>query len=162
MSILPIVQAPDPKLREISRPVSQQELNFSPAIRKLCGDMLDTMRKHHAWGLSAIQVGVPLRIITVGHRCIPFQVLINPTIMEVSQHLERSSEGCLSIGNGNAPLVPLMRPRALKVAFVDRAWQPHGLECHKLAAVIIQHEVDHLDGRLITDYADMAPGRLVS
>lgn len=157
MSILPILQDPDPKLREISQPIDERELNFSPAIRKLCGDMLDTMRKHHAWGLSAIQLGVPLRLMACNPRTgIPFSVLVNPTIIRVSTELQRSSEGCLSIQRGKSLLVPLMRPARLSVTFFDRAWQPHGLDCQKLAAVVIQHEVDHMDGRLITDYAAMA------
>lgn len=151
--ILPILQDPDPKLREISQPIEE----LTPALRKLAGDMLDTLRHHHAWGLSAIQVGVPVRMIVCNPRTgVPFSVLINPVIIRVSQELQRSSEGCLSIQGGKSILVPLMRPARLSVTFFDRAEQPHGLDCQKLAAVVIQHEVDHLDGRLITDYAAMA------
>lgn len=151
--ILPILQDPDPKLREISEPIE----SFTPALRKLAGDMLDTMRHHHAWGLSAPQVGVSVRMCAFNPKTgVPFQIVANPVVIRVSQDKQRSSEGCLSIKQGKNFLVPLMRPARLSVTFFDRAEHPHGLDLSKLAAVVMMHEVDHLDGRLITDYAAMA------
>lgn len=146
--ILPIVQVPDPILREVSKEI----VEFTTVERRLAGNMVDTLRKHKGWGLSAVQVGVPLAIVAINPRCgIPFEVMINPKIIQYSGSMD-STEQCFSIDYGKGPLVKLRRHANVRVAFLDRAGNGFQVNCAKLPAIIMQHELDHLAGKMITDY----------
>lgn len=120
-------------------------------MRRVAGDLLDTMRKRHAGGLAAIQIGEAVRVIAISPRVgFTFSVIVNPVILERSGHKTREDEGCLSIRNGHeAARFRVLRHWKIRVSFADRAQQPHELDVVGFPARVIQHEVDHLDGILI-------------
>ena len=150
--ILPILQIPHPLLRTVSAPIQQ----LTPALRKLAGDMLDTTRKHHAVGLAAVQVGSSVRMITISPSTgCPYAVLINPRLVSHSADSREGEEGCHSIGEGK-PRWSVRRYTQVVVEFTDRADQPCRLTAGGLAARVLQHEIDHLNGKLITDYVKVA------
>lgn len=146
MTILNILHFPDPRLRNIARPVKQVD----DTIRKLADDMLETMYAAPGIGLAATQVNVDKRVIVIDvseDKDKPLY-LINPEILEL-EGVEEMEEGCLSI-----PGVYEMVQRADKarIRSLDRDGQPFEMEASGLLAVCIQHEIDHLDGKLFVDY----------
>lgn len=151
MAIRPIVTVPDPILRETSAPVERVDDD----TRSLVDDMLETMYDAPGIGLAAIQVGVPRRIVVldVAHKddddnrqpiC-----MINPEIVAIGGELRPYEEGCLSLPD---VLVDIERPATLTVRYVDRDGEQRELAADGLLATAIQHEVDHLDGKLIIDF----------
>lgn len=153
MMIRPILQVPHPTLHMPSVEVKE----FTTGMRKLAGDMIDTMRHHKGLGLAAIQLGEPVQIITINPKCkIPFAVLINPKIIEKSVEMLNNSEQCFSIEYGKGPRITIRRHKAIVVAFLDRAGHGFQVKCMGMAAAIVQHECDHLAGKLITDYVKAA------
>lgn len=146
MSQLAILHYPDPRLRIRAQPVSA----VTPAIRQLIADMLETMYAAPGIGLAATQVGVDLRVIVVdvSEQGDAARVFINPEIMSQDGR-EKMQEGCLSV-----PGVFEEVERAERIGL--RAWDPDGrrleFEADGLLAVCIQHEVDHLNGKLFVDY----------
>lgn len=149
MSLLPIVLLPDPILRTVSAPVERVD----DEVRRLVSDMFETMYDAPGVGLAAIQVGVPRRllVIDVSGEDDPPQplALINPRILSQSEELRMHEEGCLSIPDVR---VEIDRPARIKVAYIDRDGKPRELDADGLLATAIQHEMDHLDGRLIIDF----------
>ena len=149
MAILPIIVAPDPRLKKVSPPVEQVD----DAVRRLMDDMLETMYVAPGIGLAAPQVGVLKRIIVVdvapkdGARQ-PHQ-MVNPELLWVSDEDANYEEGCLSLPEHYAEVV---RPAAIKVGYLDRDGQARELEADGLLATCIQHEIDHLDGILFVDH----------
>ena len=150
MSKLPIITLPDPLLRRKSAPIERVDAELG----RLIDDMLETMYEAPGIGLAAIQVGVPRRLIVLdvadeeveGRQPI---VMINPKILELGPELKSYEEGCLSIPDVR---VDIERPSTLTVEFLDRDGRAQRLAADGLLATAVQHEVDHLDGRMIIDF----------
>lgn len=149
MTVKPIITLPDPLLRKASAPVERVDDD----IRKLADDMLETMYDAPGVGLAAVQVGVPIRLIvldTAKDEGPPRPlVLINPEILTLGSELREHEEGCLSIPDVR---VDMERPGSLTVRYIDRDGVQQELAAEGLLATAIQHEVDHLNGRLIIDF----------
>lgn len=146
MAILDILHFPDPRLRNKAKPVAEVD----DGVRKLVDDMFETMYQAPGIGLAAIQVNVPLRVVTIDiseERDQPL-ALINPEILE-RDGIEEMNEGCLSV-----PGVYEKVQRADHIRFraLDRDGEPFEMEAQGLLAVCVQHEIDHLDGKLFVDY----------
>ena len=146
MSRLDILRFPDPRLRRRAEPVNAIDDN----VRRLLDDMLDTMYDAPGIGLSAPQVNVAKRVVTIDvseDRSAPL-CLVNPEIRSVSGETE-TEEGCLSLP-GVYEIV--RRPERIRVCALDRDGRSREIEAEGMLAVCIQHEIDHLDGRLFVDY----------
>ena len=146
MAIRSILHFPDPGLRNESKPV----VEVDDDIRSLIDDMLETMYDAPGIGLAAPQINVFKRIIVVDtseDKSAPL-VLINPELLETEGE-EEMEEGCLSV-----PEIyeTVRRAEWVRVKGLDRHGEPFEMEVHGLEAVCIQHEIDHLDGRLFVDY----------
>ena len=168
MAIRPILYIPDPRLKMVAEPVAE----ITDEIRKQVKDMFDTMYEAPSIGLAAPQIGVMNRVVVVdcARRAeelgeegpIANQaeideasaepdpiVLINPEIIWFSDELRLHEEGCLSIPEYYAEVE---RPATLRVRFLDRAGKPQEIDAGGVLATCIQHEIDHLDGKLFIDY----------
>jgi len=146
MAILDILHFPDPRLRNKAKPVSVVD----ERVRKLVDDMFETMYQAPGIGLAAIQVNAPLRVVTIDiseERNQPL-TMINPEILE-REGVEEMDEGCLSV-----PGIYEKVQRADRIRFraLDRDGNPYERDADGLLAVCIQHEIDHLDGKLFVDY----------
>jgi peptide deformylase len=149
MALLPIITLPDPVLRKMSARVERVDDD----LRRLADDMLETMYDAPGVGLAAVQVGIPRRLIVVDtsgkdEERSPL-VLINPEILELGSDMRLHEEGCLSIPDVR---VEIERPGALRVRYLDREGKQQELQAEGLLATAIQHEIDHLNGRLIIDF----------
>lgn len=149
MSILPILVAPDPRLKVISEPVREVDDN----LRALMDDMRETMYDAPGIGLAAVQVGQPLCVIVMDltpkdEEKKPLY-LINPEISWASEDLVVFEEGCLSLPDY---FEDVARPDKVKVTFLDYQGNPQEIECEGLEATCIQHEMDHLQGILFVDH----------
>lgn len=150
MAKLPIISLPDPLLRSVSQPVERVD----DELRRLADDMLETMYEAPGIGLAAIQVAVPRRMLVLDITDKEKEpqnpiVMINPEIVRLGDTLAPYEEGCLSIPDVR---VEIERPTTLTVRFLDRDGKLQQLEAEGLLATAIQHEVDHLDGKLIIDF----------
>ncbi len=149
MTILPIITLPDPMLRQASSPVE----SVDAAILRLADDMLETMYDAPGIGLAAIQVAVPKRLLvldTAGDNEAPNPlVIINPEVLSTGSAMRLHEEGCLSIPDVT---IEIERPATCIVRYVDRAGKQQLLEASGLLATAIQHEIDHLNGKLIIDF----------
>ncbi len=149
MALLPILTAPDPRLKKKAKPVDKVD----DGVRKLMADMLETMYAAPGVGLAAPQVGVGLRVIVLdvareGEPMAPMK-LANPEIVWASEDDNTYEEGCLSVPEHYAEVV---RPRAVKVRYLDESGAAREIEADGLLATCLQHEVDHLDGILFLDH----------
>lgn len=147
MAKLDILEFPDPRLRTKAKPVA--EVNDS--IRKLCDDMLETMYEAPGIGLAATQINVHKQVIVIDvseEKNQPL-VFINPQIEVLDSHLQEYDEGCLSVPGYYETV---SRPEKVKVTALNRDGESFIMECEGLLAVCIQHEVDHLEGKLFVDY----------
>ncbi|WP_339671117.1 peptide deformylase [Dasania marina] len=147
MTILNILEFPDPKLRTIAKPVVQ----VTDQTRQLIDDMLETMYAAPGVGLAASQVDVHQRIVVIDtseDQSDP-QVFINPEVTVLDDHLFDYDEGCLSIPGFYETVT---RPEHIRVKALGRDGQPFEIEPQGLLAVCIQHEIDHLEGKLFVDY----------
>lgn len=153
MSVRPIVITGDPVLHRPTRPVT----DFDDELRGLVADMYETMDAAHGVGLAATQVGVPLRLFTFVYEndddAPDRGVLVNPRltlgkISEIEPDKEDEAEGCLSVP-GLA--YPLKRADWAKVSAQDEFGRPIEFEATEWFARIMQHETDHLDGKLYVD-----------
>jgi peptide deformylase len=149
MALLPIITLPDPVLRKLSARVERVD----DELRRLADDMLETMYDAPGVGLAAVQVGIPRRLLVVDASGKDEErhplVLINPEILTLGSEMRVHEEGCLSIPDVR---VDIERPGSLRVRFLDRNGKPQELEAEGLLATAIQHEIDHLNGRLIIDF----------
>jgi len=149
MAIRPILHIPTPCLREVAAPV----VEINDEIKTLIKDMLDTMYDAPGVGLAAPQIGVMHRVIVMdpaGEEEEPTPLaMINPKITWLSDELRVHQEGCLSIPEYYEDVE---RPDACKVTYLDQDGKSHDLECTGLLSTIVQHEIDHLDGKLFIDY----------
>ncbi|MEJ2609953.1 MAG: peptide deformylase [Candidatus Thiodiazotropha sp.] len=146
MAILDILHFPDPRLRNKAKPVTQVD----DSIRRLIDDMLETMYQAPGIGLAATQVNVAKQVVVIDlseEKNQPL-CLINPEILE-KQGVEEMEEGCLSV-----PGIYETVSRANQIRFkaLDRDGVPFEMEADELLAVCVQHELDHLDGKLFVDY----------
>jgi peptide deformylase len=147
MALLPILCYPDARLHTVARPVQAVDAR----VKKLVGDMLDTMYEANGIGLAATQVDVHERVIVIDvseHRDQPL-VLINPEIVWASADKQVSEEGCLSV-----PGVydGVERAAAVKVTALDEQGRSRTIEAEGTLAVCMQHEMDHLLGKVFVEY----------
>lgn len=147
MALLPILQFPDPRLHKVARPVAVVDAR----IQALVADMLETMYDAKGIGLAATQVDAHERVIVIDvseERDQPL-VLINPEIIWSSAEREISDEGCLSV-----PGIydEVERAKQVKVKALDATGQSRVIEADELLAICIQHEMDHLQGKVFVEY----------
>lgn len=146
MANLTILHFPDERLRTVAKPVEQVD----DALRALIDDMFETMYDAPGIGLAATQINVHKRLIVIDvseEKDQPL-VLINPEILEKSGE-EEMDEGCLSVPG---IYEKVQRADRVKIHALDRNGEPFELDVDGLLAVCIQHEIDHLDGKLFVDY----------
>ena len=147
MAILPILSYPDPRLHTVAKSVQQVD----DRVRQLVSDMLETMYDAHGIGLAATQVDVHERVVVIDvseERNAPL-VLVNPEIVWYSPEKHRGDEGCLSV-----PGIydGVERADAVRVQALDAQGQERTIEASDLLAVCIQHELDHLQGKVFVEY----------
>ena len=147
MAILPILCYPDPRLHTVAKPVQQVD----DRVRQLVSDMLETLYDAHGIGLAATQVDVHERVVVIDvseERNAPL-VLVNPEIVWYSPEKHRGDEGCLSV-----PGIydGVERADAVRVQALDAQGQERTIEASDLLAVCIQHELDHLQGKVFVEY----------
>ena len=149
MAVLPIIVAPDPRLKIKAKPVSAVDAS----VRKLMDDMLDSMYAANGIGLAAPQVGDQRRVIVVdvareGDERKPM-FLANPQIIGVAEEDRPHEEGCLSLPEHYAEVT---RPDWVRVRYLDRDNEIREFNAEGILATCIQHEIDHLDGVLFVDH----------
>lgn len=145
--ILRVIQYPDEVLRAICDPVTV----FDDTHKQFYGKLIDTMRHHRGYGLAAPQVGKTIRVIAISQTVgVPWALMINPVIVNKSAETSVEREGCLSIEEG-VPRFEVRRHNRITVEFMTRTGKPVSLNLAGLAARVVQHECDHLDGRLVID-----------
>jgi peptide deformylase len=147
MALLPILTYPDPRLHTVAKPVAVVD----DRIRRLVADMLDTMHDANGIGLAATQVDVHERVIVIDvseDHGSPL-VLINPEITWASEEVQVNDEGCLSV-----PGIydGVERASRVKVTALDGDGKPRTIEAEGMLAVCIQHEMDHLLGKVFVEY----------
>lgn len=154
MSLLPIIEVPDPVLRATSAPVERVDDD----LRKLIADMFETMYAAPGIGLAAVQVAVPRRLFVIdlqepeeeeGEPVRRPLVFINPEIVSRSDEMSVYSEGCLSIPDQYADVE---RPARVRARWLDGEGQPQEADVDGLLATCFQHEADHLNGILFIDH----------
>lgn len=148
MAILPIIEAPDPRLKVKSTPVDKVD----DELRALMDDMLETMYAAPGIGLAAIQVGVPKRILVIDlqedEENVP-RYFVNPVIEHTSDDLNIYNEGCLSVPEQYAEIE---RPKKCRVRYLDYDGSEQVEDMDGLLATCFQHEMDHLEGILFIDH----------
>ncbi len=148
MTVREILIAPDPRLKKKAPKVDR----VSDGIRKLMDDMLETMCAANGIGLAAPQIGVLKRVIVMNvspcDAALPPLLMANPEIFWASEEKELREEGCLSLPEQYAEV---LRPLAIKVRYLDQDNKVCKLQAEGLLGICIQHEIDHLDGKLFID-----------
>jgi peptide deformylase len=149
MALRDIIVIPDKRLRLVSKPVERVDA----AVRKLAEDMFETMYEAPGIGLAAIQIGEPVRLVTldVAKKDDPRapQVFINPEVTWSSEELNVHEEGCLSIPDYYEEVE---RPAQVRVRYLDLDGRMQEVEADGLLATCLQHEIDHLNGVLFIDH----------
>ena len=149
MSIKEIITVPDEILKKISEPIEKIGNNE----KKLIDDLFDTMYNSNGIGLAAVQVGILKRILVVdvstkNEKSQPI-ALINPVIRNLSNDTSVYEEGCLSIPE---TFIEIERPKICEVEYIDKKGLKKNIKCDGLLSTCIQHEINHLDGKLIIDH----------
>lgn len=149
MALLTILEVPNPLLKKKSEPVAQVD----GGIRKLTDDMLETMYEAPGIGLAAPQVGVLKRIVVIdvsreNEPRRPYR-MINPVIIDRSEERVMHDEGCLSVPEQYAEVE---RAKSVTVRYTDKNGEERELHAEGLLAIAVQHELDHLDGKLFIDH----------
>ncbi len=145
----PILLHPDPRLKKLSAPVE----DLSDGLRSLADEMLSTMYEAPGIGLAAPQIGVLSRLIVLD--CVKDEgppepkIMFNPEIIAASEELNTYEEGCLSIPDQYADIT---RPAEVEVRWIDKDGNEQTQAFDGLWATCVQHEIDHLDGKLFIDY----------
>lgn len=147
MALLSILRYPDPRLHTVAKPVQAVDAR----IQTLLDDMLETMYHANGIGLAATQIDVHERVVVIDtseERDKPL-VLINPELLWASDERVKGDEGCLSV-----PGIydGVERSTAVKVSALDREGKPQTIEAEDLLAICIQHEMDHLMGKVFVEY----------
>ena len=147
MAILPILEYPDPRLRKKAKPV----VTVDDDIKRLVDDMFETMIDSHGIGLAASQVDVHQRVIVMDLMEDGSQprVFINPEIEVLNDTTEPYDEGCLSVPGFYETVA---RPSNVMISALDSEGTPFKEKASGLLAICIQHEIDHLEGKLFVDY----------
>jgi len=154
MTVLTILEVPDPGLRAVAAPVSEVD----DSIRATLADMFETMYAARGIGLAATQVGIEQRLVVIdlqeeeGEDGKPIRTpvsFVNPELLWVSDEVAKYNEGCLSIPDQYAEVE---RPARCRVKWQDADGKPHEQEMDGLMSTCIQHEIDHLNGVLFTDH----------
>lgn len=147
MPIIEILKYPDNRLRKIAKPV----LKINKKIQKIINNMFETMYNKNGIGLAATQINIPLQIIVISyiHKSNDPLTLINPEIIKISKTIINTEEGCLSIPNYQR-IIP--RSSKITITALNRYGQKIKIQASSMLSVCIQHELDHLIGKLIIDY----------
>jgi peptide deformylase len=154
MTILSIIEAPNQRLRVISKPVEAVD----DGIRALIADMFETMYAAPGIGLAAIQVGVPKRLLVIdlqekdeetGTTIRTPRVFINPEFTPIGEEYSVYNEGCLSVPDQYADVE---RPASIRAKWLDADGKPHDEQLDGMIATCLQHEMDHLEGILFFDH----------
>jgi peptide deformylase len=149
MAKLPLITLPDPLLRKRSVAIERTD----EELQRLMDDMLETMYAAPGVGLAAVQVGVPIRLIVLDASGDEEEkrplVMVNPEIVKSGPEMRTHEEGCLSIPDVR---IEIDRPSEVTVRYLDREGKPQELVAQGLLATAVQHEIDHLNGKLIIDY----------
>ena len=149
MALLPIITAPDPRLKIKAKPVAQVDAR----VRRLMDDMLETMYHSIGIGLAAPQVGATERVLVIdvareGEKPQPMRIA-NPEILWHSDETMLANEGCLSLPEHYADVA---RPAAIRLRYLDHENEIREIDAKGLLATCLQHEIDHLDGVLFVDH----------
>ena len=149
MSIKDIITVPDEILKKTSKPLEKVSTNE----KKLINDLFDTMYAFKGIGLAAVQIGVPKRILVIDvstkdEKKEPLS-FINPVIKRFSNETSVYEEGCLSIPE---TFIEIERPKICEVEYIDVNGKLKNLKCEGLLSTCLQHEINHLDGKLIIDH----------
>ena len=149
MTTRKIITVPDEILKRISDPIEKVGINE----KKLVKDLFETMYKFNGIGLAAVQIGILKRILVVDvsnkdEKNQPI-ALINPVIKNFSKETSIYEEGCLSIPE---TFIEIERPKLCEVEYIDESGVKKNLKCNGLLSTCIQHEINHLDGKLIIDH----------
>jgi len=149
MSIKDIIIVPDETLKKISEPIEKVGVNE----KKLISDLFETMYNSNGIGLAAVQVGVLKRVLVIDvsnkeEKRKPLS-FINPTIKKISDETSIYEEGCLSIPD---TFIEIERPKICEVEYIDIDGKKKNLKCDGLLSTCLQHEINHLDGKLIIDH----------
>ena len=156
MALRTILEFPDMRLRTIATPV----INFDSSLSSLIKDMLETMYSAGGIGLAATQIDVHQRILVIDvseNRDKP-QIFVNPTFTVSDQQNLDYDEGCLSIPGFYETI---SRPKKVVIHSQDQHGKHFDLEADGILAVCIQHEIDHLDGKLMVDYISRLKGNRI-
>ena len=149
MALLPIITAPDPRLKIKAKPVAKVDAK----VRRLMDDMLETMYQAVGIGLAAPQVGEAQRVLVIDvaredERPNPMRIA-NPEILWRSDETIMANEGCLSLPEHYADVA---RPKAIRLRYLDHENEIREIDAEGLLATCLQHEIDHLDGVLFVDH----------
>ena len=149
MSIKEIITVPDEILKKVSEPIEKFGINE----KKLINDLFDSMYNSKGIGLAAVQVGILKRVLVVDvsgkdEKKQPM-ALINPVIKNLSTDMSVYEEGCLSIPE---TFIEIERPKICEVEYIDEKGSKKNLKCDGLLSTCVQHEINHLDGKLIIDH----------
>jgi len=152
----------DPILRQSSKAI----LKVNKSVKKLAKDLIEVMRKNNGAGISAIQIGIPKRMIAYEYKKtkdakstwpnLPLKILINPEIIKISKKTKIDEEGCLSFPN---LFGEVKRPYGIRIKTMDLKGKIKEFDAKGLEARVIQHEIDHLAGILFIDRL-VIPGKL--
>ncbi len=178
MSLLPIIEIPDPRLKQVSTRVD----NFDEQLKFLVADMFETMYEAPGIGLAAVQVGMPIRLLVIdlqpededaeaepctehgghshSHRPLKREpmVFINPEILEESEEVAVYNEGCLSVPEIYAEVE---RPASIRARWQDLDGKQHEELIDGLLATVLQHEMDHLEGVMFIDHLSRLKRQMV-
>jgi len=158
MARLPLIVAPDPRLKKTANPITE----IDARIVGLMDDMLETMYGANGIGLAAPQVGVLQRVIVVdvaGKNEAPQPIgLANPEVVWADEVLSTYNEGCLSLPEQYSDVI---RPRAVRVRYLDRGNRTQEIHGEGLLATVLQHEIDHLDGVLFVDHISLLKRNII-
>ena len=149
MSVKEIITVPDEILKKVSEPIEKIGVNE----KKLIDNLFETMYSSNGIGLAAVQIGILKRILVVDvstkdEKNQPI-VLVNPVIKNLSNEKSIYEEGCLSIPE---TFIEIERPKICEVEYIDRKGSKKILKCDGLLSTCVQHEINHLDGKLIIDH----------
>lgn len=159
MKGLEILTAPDPRLKEKAYPVEKVD----SSVRKLMDQLLETMYRERGIGLASIQLGIRKRVIVIdlGERDgISFKPLLmaNPELLWISDRLQTTQEGCLSVPGHYANVI---RPLEVHASYLDENNQKQFLKASDLLADCLQHEIDHLNGILFVEHLSFLKRKLI-
>ena len=149
MTIKPIITVPDEVLKKISDPIEK----VGESEKKLVNDLFETMYNSNGIGLAAVQVGILKRILVIDvstkeEKKNPL-CFINPVIKKISDETSVYEEGCLSIPD---TFIEIERPKICEVEYIDLDGKLKNIKCDGLLSTCLQHEINHLDGKLIIDH----------